>query len=135
MSEHLSSTLSIDTVKSRIRVHKNTLHLLNDPPYIQLLFDPDTLGIAVHAASKNIPRHQTIRVVMDRTGSAGSFDIYAHYLIQRIQQLVPALTPHGLYRLTGKLVPTECAVLFHINTLQAIIVPESLENIPKGETP
>ena len=134
MSEHLSPTLSIDTVKSRIQVHKNTLHLLNDPPYIQLLFDPDTLGIAIHASSKNLPRHHTIRVVMDRT-VAGSFDIYAHYLIKRIQQLIPTLKPDGLYHLTGKLVSAECAVLFPISTLHGIIDSVTQENQPKGETP
>ena len=44
MSDHNSPTvlLSVDIKKYRIRIHKATLHLLGDPPYIQLLINPSS---------------------------------------------------------------------------------------------
>ena len=42
--------LCIDLKKSLIRIHRNTLRLLGDPDYIQLLINPATKMIAIKAA-------------------------------------------------------------------------------------
>ena len=46
--------LSIDLKKSLIRVHRNTLRLLGDPDYIQLLINPNAKMIAIKAGDKHI---------------------------------------------------------------------------------
>lgn len=42
----------IDSKNNRIRIHRNTLHLLGDPEYIQLLVNPERLMIAVLSSQK-----------------------------------------------------------------------------------
>ena len=43
----LKPILCIDLKKNRIRIHKQTLRLLGNPEYIQLLVNPDIHMIAI----------------------------------------------------------------------------------------
>ena len=44
--------LSIDMKKSRIRLYKSTLHVLGDPPYVQLLVEPSAGVVAIMAVNE-----------------------------------------------------------------------------------
>lgn len=44
--------LSIDLKKSLIRIHRNTLRLLGDPDYIQLMINPNSKMIAIKAGEQ-----------------------------------------------------------------------------------
>ncbi len=45
--------LCIDLKKNRIRIHRQTLHLLGDPDYIQLLVNPSKMMAKYSISIKN----------------------------------------------------------------------------------
>ena len=48
--------ISIDfKTRKRIRIHKITFHLLNDPKYIQILVNPESKAIALRAGDPDDP--------------------------------------------------------------------------------
>ncbi len=108
--------MSIDMKKHRIRIHRNTLHALNDPDRIQLLLHPDIPAVLVRSPQPNEPFGQTEKVVFDKPGSGGTFQMYSMELIQRIQRRYPVLKDGLLYRLTGKYRPELCAAYFPLPT-------------------
>ena len=95
-------TMSIDMKKYRIRIHRNTLHALQDPDYIQLLLHPDIPAVLVRRPQKDEPFGQTEKVTFDKPGSSGTFELFSKELIQRIQRRYPALKTGEVYRLTGR---------------------------------
>ena len=109
--------LSIDLKKNRIRIHKQTLRFLEDPPYIQLLFSPRRQAIVVLRRDRKVPNGQEIPVVFDKPDPSGTFDIYSKELIHRIRGQFPGLDRAGLYRLSGFGIPEDGGVLFPLSTL------------------
>ena len=56
-------TISVDLKKYRIRIYKSMLRLLGDPPYIQLLVNPDNKCVAIRAVEKAvIIRHKILKM-------------------------------------------------------------------------
>ena len=109
--------LSIDLKKFRLRVHKQTLKLLDNPPFVQLLFSPKCSAIVMLRCEKQTPGGQEIKVVFDKPTSAGTFDIYSKELITRIRKEFNGLEQDGLYHLTGFPVVEEGGVCFPLGTL------------------
>ena len=109
--------MSIDLKKNRLRVHKQTLRLLDSPPFVQLLFSPKCCAIVVLPCEKQKPGGQEIPVVYDKPNSAGTFDIYSKELITRIRNEFGGLDKKGLYRLNGFPVSEEGGVCFPLSTL------------------
>ena len=105
-------TMSIDVKKHRIRIHRNTLHALNDPDRIQLLLHPAIPAILIRSPQLNEPFGQTEKVVFDKPGNSGTFQMYSMELIQRIQRRYPVLKDGMLYRLVGRYRPDLCAACF-----------------------
>lgn len=110
-------SMAIDVKKNRLRVHKNTLKVLGNPPYVQLLLSPKRREIVVLKRDRTIPNGQEIKVVFDRSNPRGCFDIYSKELMERIRKQFSGLDQQGLYRLTGYEMPEEGGVCFPLSTL------------------
>ncbi len=119
-------TMSIDMKKYRIRIHRNTLHALKDPERIQLLLHPEIPAVLVRCPQPNEPFGQTEKVVFDKPGNSGTFQMYSMELILRIQRRYPVLKDGELYRLTGRYRPELCAACFPLPA-------ESRQNNPESE--
>ena len=115
--------LSIDMKKNRIRFHKSMLHLLHDPPYIQLLINPDTMLVAVRALSKASPGDQSHRVPKKSLLSDNSVEIYSMSLVSRIADTLGIDDMASTYRLEGKLLPNESAAVFDLHTVIQVKEP------------
>ena len=109
--------LSIDLKKYRLRVHKQTLRLLDSPPFVQLLFSPKHNAIVVLKSEKKTVGGQEIPVVYDKPNSAGTFDIYSKELITRIRNEFGGLDREGLYHLNGYRMTEEGGVCFPLSSL------------------
>ena len=120
MSDHNSPTvlLSVDMKKYRIRIHKATLHLLGDPPYIQLLINPASSIVALKSVSRSTSKDQTHRVPKKTLRSSNSVEIYSKYFIDKLIELVPDLTDGNCYHMTGTIIPSEKMVVFSFKTLR-----------------
>ena len=120
MSDHNSPTvlLSVDMKKYRIRIHKATLHLLGDPPYIQLLINPASSIVALKSVSRSTSKDQTHRVSKKTLRSSNSVEIYSKYFIDKLIELVPDLTDGNCYHMTGTIIPSEKMAVFSFKTLR-----------------
>ena len=120
MSDHNSPTvlLSVDMKKYRIRIHKATLHLLGDPPYIQLLINPASSIVALKSVSRSTSKDQTHRVPRKTLKSSNSVEIYSKFFIDKLIELVPDLTDGNCYHMTGTIITSEKMAVFSFKTLR-----------------
>lgn len=117
--------LSIDVKKNRIRIHKSTLHLIGDPPYVQLLINPMASVVALKAVKRASPKDQTHRVSKSLLNSSSSAEIYSKELINRLNDLVPDLRERQCYRMTGRIVDSEKMAVFSFTTLTPVTEDET----------
>ncbi len=111
--------LSIDMRKYRLRIHKNTLHQLGDPGYIQLLVHPQYKLIAIRALDHDLPGAQAYKVSRTTMLSDNSFEIYSRTLIEKLCQLAENLKT-GCYRLEGAVDEDHTLALFKLDTLRLL---------------
>ena len=114
-----SISMTIDIKQYRIRIHKNTLHALGDPKRIQLLLHPSESIIMVRSPQKGEPYGQEERVVFDKPGNQGTFQLYSKELINRIQRIYPCFENNQVYRLYGTLRPELHAASFSFDDMQS----------------
>ncbi len=113
-------TLAIDLKKNRIRIHKNTLHALGEPERVQLLLNPQKRTLLISCPTKSIPESQDEKVIFDKPGTDGTYQLYSLELIRRIRILCPEMQNYTLYHITGKYLPTINAAYFPLENLIAI---------------
>ena len=118
MNEHTDPkiVMSIDPKKYRLRIHKQTLKLLGDPEFVQLLISPAEGAIIVQGRSERETGGQEIPVTFDKPGPSGTFEIYSMELINRIRRHFPALDRERLTRLTGRFMNEDACVCFPLST-------------------
>lgn len=110
--------MSIDVKKSRLRIHKESLHLIGDPPFIQLMVSVPTRQVAIRSLDRETSGDQAYRVSRSRMISEESVEIYSRPLIDKLQSEFGCFKEEATYRLTGIVLPDERAVVFPLSTLQ-----------------
>lgn len=121
MTEQLLNSnikMTIDLKKNRIRIHKSMLHLMDDPPYVQLLINPTVGAVALKALSRNVSGDSTHRVSKKQLLSSNSIEIYSLSFFQKLMQVMPNLKAGHRYRMTGEIVPAEKVAVFSFDTLK-----------------
>lgn len=117
---NLVAQISIDLKKFRIRVHKESLHLIGDPKYIQFLVNINSRLVAIRAVEKEQVDLQTHRVDQTRMESDFSFEIYSRPFIERLCKEFDCFNEGNSYRLTGTAIQTEQIAVFPLDSLQKI---------------
>ncbi len=97
----------IDQRKKRIRIHKLTLKLLDNPKYIQILINPDQLSLAIRSCDKKAPLSLKIK---QKTGD--SCELYSTNLVKLFYGICSKWDNVSQYRLYGTLVPSKSLVYF-----------------------
>lgn len=111
--------VAIDVKKHRIRVHKETLHQLNDPKYIQLLFNPELKVLLVRCCTEK--EDQAMKIGYNKLfQSANSIEFYSMRLIEKIKDVVDGIEVGKVYRLSGTLKQTKGLAVFPLSTLKEI---------------
>ena len=110
--------LSIDMKKSRIRLYKSTLHVLGDPPYVQLLVEPSAGVVAIMAVNHYSTSDSIHRIRKTRLLSSNSVEIYSLSFVRTLMSIIPELKEGELYHMTGSLIPTEKVAVFFFSTLK-----------------
>ncbi len=105
--------LSIDLKKGRIRIHKNTLHALGDPDYIQILINPETQVIAIRKCTTKDKLYHHIKWKV--LASNQCYEIHSKMLMNMIDQMCLNYTPGHTYRILGKPYPKDKLVAFQIS--------------------
>jgi hypothetical protein len=109
--------ISIDMKKYRIRIHKSTLHLLGDPKYIQLLFNPDKMIVGLECLETHSPRDLAEQVFLGKIRPDCSFEMYSKSFVKNIQSVV-GLEGSYSYRLVGHVIQSEHIAVFPMKTIQ-----------------
>ena len=123
----LTTQISIDLKKYRIRVHKESLHLIGDPMYIQFLVNVDQSMLAILGMDNDSSRSAAIRVNLPNLRSDFSYEIYSTSLIDKLAKVFGCFEPNATYRLTGKVIPEKRAVVFPVSTLQKVDIERPSE--------
>ncbi len=120
--------LSIDMKKNRIRLFKTMLHLLGDPPYIQLLINPTTMQVAVKALDRAISGDQSHRVPKSSLLSDNSVEIYSSIFVLRLIEALGIKATPVTVCLNGILIQDERIALFDLYQLSEKNVNEDIKN-------
>ena len=112
-----STSISIDLKKYRIRIHKQTIHLLGDPKYIQLLVNPLTMAVAIRPVEKELSGDQSHKVNMSLMNSDNSYEIYSRSFITRLCEVIGGLKDNCSYRLSGEVISS---AVFSLKTIKRI---------------
>ena len=115
MNSAILPAITLDLKKQRIRIHNNTLHLLEDPEYIDLLINPDQKILAVRASESSYPFSH--KIIYD---SQQDHDLYSKVLLRQLRILHPELETHNTYRLYGRFVQKKKIVLFEMRGMLRI---------------
>ena len=107
----------IDSKNNRIRIHRNTLHLLGDPEYIQLLVNPQQLTIAILPSRKG----ETANAIRwDRIAGRKSCELYSKVLIRQLSNICPDWKMNGKYRLYGVCASDGLLIQFDMSSAEEI---------------
>ena len=116
----LTATMSIDTKRSRIRIHKAMLHQLDDPKYIQFLVDPNGMAVAVRCVDAPLFGDAVHAVSRGRLRSDLSYEIYSRFFVAKLSSLVPVMGEGHLYHMRGEVIPSQRMAVFDLNTLKTV---------------
>lgn len=108
----LKPILSVDLKRSRIRIHKQTLHMMGDPEYIQLLVNPDTKVIAVRKSIRE--DYLAHRVSKSQLTGKNCYEIYSKILVKQLCQVNTDWDKDKAYRIYGVLFPQDGIASFHM---------------------
>lgn len=103
----------LDHKKNRIRIHKQTLHLLGDPQYVILMVNPQTRMLAVCKSRKE--DHLAQRIDWVKLSNCNCCEIYSLGLLQALQSISPQMSPRKSYRIPGAILSQIGVAQFRID--------------------
>lgn len=92
-------TILIDTKKSLIRIHKQTLYMLGSPAFIELLINPKTLYLAVRTSE--VKTNSGHKINWSMLCGKNSYEIVSKILIVRLINICETLQFKGSYKIIG----------------------------------
>lgn len=107
----------IDSKNSRIRIHRNTLHLLGNPESIQLLVNPKQLTLAILPGQK---LRTANKVCWDKIGKSKSCELYSKILIRQLGSIWPNWKADGKYRLYGVCISNGMLIQFDMSSAEEV---------------
>lgn len=110
--------VSIDFKRSRVRIHKESLHLIGDPKYIQLLVNVEQCRVAIRGIDADTRGSDAHRINHARFNSEFGFEIYSRSFVSKLRSAFSGFEEDCTYRLSGIVYPNERAVVFDVRSKQ-----------------
>lgn len=120
LPSNLTTTMSVDLKKYRIRLHKSALHLLGDPKYIQLLVNPQEMVVAILPVEKSVPGNQVHAVSQLRMQSDESVEIYSQSFIKKLCNVIGGLDGGHTYHISGVVLQRGNVALYSLKTIKRV---------------
>ena len=118
------AVIGIDFKKYRIRIYKDTLHVMEDPAFIQLLINPEKGIICIR---RSISEEQfSQRIKWESLNERDCCEIYSRSLMSELLTLKKEWNANKSYRIFGTFNPYEELVWFDIE--DAAVIDEEIEN-------
>lgn len=121
-AQPITTSISIDLKKHRIRIFKSMIHLIGDPKHIQILVNPSTMEMAIRAEDTELPNGQTHKVNQHQMNSENSFEIYSLSFLKKLVELVGTLDTNSTYRISGTVAPGQKTAVFNLKTIKKVEV-------------
>lgn len=102
----------VDLKKSRIRIHKNTLHAIGNPDYVLLMVNPEERTLAVLGSDCSDPRAHKITLT---AVNQKSIELYSRSLVRNLRFLCSDWQANQSYRLYGEIISNEGVAQFHMD--------------------
>ena len=113
-------TLTIDLKKRRIRIYKQTLHLLNDPEFIQFFVKPEKKTLAITGGTEDDISPQRIYWTT-LTDKKQCCEFYSKRLIAKLEALINMQSDTNYtYRIYGAVNQRNDRIFFDLNTAEVI---------------
>ena len=122
--ENLRPVICIDLKKNRIRIHKQTLKMLGNPAYIQLLVNPNDARIAIRPSTSR--DHLAHHIKQVPKGFKHDNEIYSADFIKALNTISFGWESDHMYRIYGKMNQKENIVYFDIKNM--IVLEENGQN-------
>lgn len=110
--------ICIDFKKNRFRIHKNTLRMLGNPDYIQLLVNPYENILAIRCSFREDRLSHEVR--LERFPSKSSYELYSYTLAANLLSRNQHLRNGNSYRFYGTLNSSHRIALFCLNDAVSI---------------
>ena len=122
MTSQKKAAITLDMKKQRI--HKQTLHMLGNPEYVQLLINPIQKSIVLLACPKEAFQAHKVTPKKD-----ADCELYSKELLRQLQLVDPHLEQNASYLLYGQIHLQLGLVQFHL----ADILPIKANQPPKSK--
>ena len=109
--------LTLDPVRNRIRIHRQTIRLLRNPAYVQFLVNPEALYIAVLGSDKPISGGTANKARRSDT-TQQSVEFYSSILLNNFSEMVGGFDLRFNYQLTGEIDPVNRVAYFSFKTVK-----------------
>jgi hypothetical protein len=124
----MTAVISLDMKKKRIRIHKSTLELLDNPTNIVILINPDKYKIMIRPVLPDVK--DSLKVIYKTNADC---EFYSKELMDQLSKLGSCINLSYTYRITGKAVPGKGIALFDINDAVRYGMPTDLEQKSRSE--
>jgi len=115
---NLQTAISIDFKKNRIRIHKESLRMIGNPSYIQLLVNVERAQIAIRGIDKkSCDAH---KVNMAQIQSDFSYEIYSQSFTMKLRDAFTQFGQTCTYRLAGLVFPQARVAVFDVESIQRV---------------
>lgn len=102
--------ITLDLKKERIRIHRTTMRVMNDPSYLRLLVNPATKCIVVETCGETSEGAYRVGVLPRKKSS---LELYSHNLIREIATCA-GFEGYKSVRLMGHQIRGQNAVFFRM---------------------
>ena len=116
--QSVKPVICIDRKKNRIRIHKQTLHMLGDPEYLQLLVNPACGMFALRGSFRG--DHLAHRVKKYQIGPDNCYEIYSKNLMAALVKVNSELLEDQSYRIYGEMIANVGVARFDLHNLKDI---------------
>lgn len=111
-------TVVIDMRHNRIRIHKNTLHILGDPNYVRLLVNPEQQTFVIQCSSSQ--DQLSHRIKWKLISGKQCCEIYSKHLMEVMSSSFFSLKDQLAYRITGQFFAKE--QLAHFSIKESVLI-------------
>ena len=115
--------ITIDPLRKRIRIHRETLKQLHYPAYVQFLVNPEKSYMAVLGSDQPLRggTANRLRINPDRLRSAQSTELYSSILLESLSPLLGGMNPAYNYRLSGEVDVENRVAYFSLKQIQTVV--------------
>ena len=114
--------ITFDMKQMRIRIYKETLRLLGDPAYIQLLVHPEDGAFAIRCVEKNEKPNFKVYWKCVTGNVRKSYELKAFYFMRKlVEQMHLDWSDSYSYRMEGDCYPEKGLAVFHPSTAEQVI--------------